>query len=150
MKLVVKDFIEQNVELLDANDFVKLFEKANTKLSNDQIAELQQIFIAIDIDAVSLCWNIFEQEIHAFIEDNKHDPFRDESNSCARLDYMLDAISLVGFSWQEAKHYVLTNQNKLNLQCYKLEPQYGWQGAGDYAFQWFDERAFDEEYLQDD
>ena len=146
MKPVVKDFIEQNVDLLDENDFVALFEKADSRLSNDQIADLQEIFNEIGVDATSICWDIFETNVKTYVGYESTLSYNTRSNSWARLDYMLDGISTVGFSWQEAKDYVLTHQEKLGLECRELEPQYGWQGAGDYAFQWFDENEFDEEF----
>lgn len=149
MKPVVKDFIEQNVELLDNNNFVALFEKADKRLSNDQIAELREIFNEIGVDATSICWTIFEQNVKTYIDGELNYPFQTSSNSWARLDYMLDGISLAGFSWQGAKEYVLTYQEKLGLNCRELGPQYGWHGAGDYAFQWFDEKAFDKEFADD-
>ena len=150
MKPVVKDFIEQNVDLIDDENFVALFEKADTRLSQDQCAELMDIFNDIGVDATSICWNIFETNVKTYVGYESAAPYGDKSKSWARLDYMLDGISTVGFSWQEAKDYVLTHQDKLGLECRKLEPQYGWQGAGDYAFQWFDEKAFDEEYSYDE
>lgn len=146
MKPVVKDFIEQNVDLIDDNDFVALFEKADKRLSNDQIADLQEIFNEVDVDATSICWNIFETNVKTYVGYELASPYNTSSNSWARLDYMLDGISTVGFSWQEAKEHVLNNQQKLGLECRKLEPQYGWEGAGDYAFQWFNEKEFDKEF----
>ena len=149
MKPVVKDFIEQNVDLIDDNNFVALFEKADKQLSQDQCAELMDIFNDIGVEATSICWKIFEQNVKTYIKDELNNPYNTSSNDWARLDYMLEGISSVGFSWQEAKEYVLTNQEKLGLKCRKLEPQYGWQGSGDYAFQWFNKKAFDKEFADD-
>ena len=149
MKPVVKDFIEQNIYLIDDNDFVALFEKADIRLSQDQCAELMDIFNDIGVDATSICWKIFEQNVKTYIDEELSNPYNTSSNSWARLDYMLDGISSVGFSWHEAKDYVLTHQEKLGLKCRKLEPGYGWQGSGDYAFQWFNEAAFDKEFADD-
>ena len=149
MKPVVKDFIEQNVDLIDDSNFVALFEKADKRLSQDQCAELMDIFNDIGVEATSICWKIFEQNVKTYIDDELNNPYHTKSNSWARLDYMLDGISSVGFTWQEAKEHVLTNQEKLGLKCRKLEPEYGWQGVGDYAFQWFDEEGFDKEFSDD-
>ena len=149
MKPVVKDFIEQNVDLIDDNNFVALFEKADNRLSQDQCSDLMDIFNNIGVDATSICWNIFETNVKTYVGYELASPYRTSSNSWARLDYMLVGISTVGFTWQEAKHYVLTNQGKLGLDCRELEPQYGWQGVGDYAFQWFNEEEFDKEFADD-
>ena len=149
MKPVVKDFIEQNVDLIDDNNFVALFEKADYRLSQDQCAELMDIFNDIGVNATSICWKIFEQNVKTYVNEELNNPYNTRSNAWARLDYMLEGISSVGFSWREAKDYVLTHQEKLGLKCRELKPQYGWQGSGDYAFQWFNEEAFDEEFADD-
>lgn len=149
MKLSVKEFIEQNVDLIDANDFVAFFENADTQLSQDECADLMDIFNDIGVDATAICWKIFEQNVATFIDEELNNLYKTRSNDWARVDYMLDGISSVGFSWQEAKDYVLTNQEKLGLRCRELESQYGWQGFGDYAFQWFNEKEFEKEYLDE-
>ena len=148
MNNIVKHFIEKNIDLLDCNELEEFFKHAALKLSGTQIYELSEVLENIGIETEDARWKVFSVMVIKYINDYTNLPsfLRDKSNSWARLHYMLEEISNLGFGWQDAKDYVLKHQKELGLECRALAPEYGWQDAGDYAFQWFDSVEYDKEY----
>lgn len=148
MLIKVKKFIENNIDLINNTQIYDVFKLACEDLSTNEIHELSEVLSTIDIETETIRWRVFEDIVKEYIKDNLNAPnfAKDKSNSWARLDYMMDGISNVGFGWVQAKQYVLEHAKQLGLHIRPLAAQYGWQGTGDYAFQWFDEDAFDKEY----
>lgn len=144
----VKSFIEENIDLINNNMFKDVFYRAGRILTNREIRILSEIFNDINIDTTSVRWEVVSDGVKQYITDNLNAPrfARDRSNSWARLDYMIEELYQVGFTEQQVKDFILQNESKLGLKLRKLSPEYGWLGDGDYAFQWFDETAFDKEY----
>ena len=150
MNTNVKTFIENNVDMIE-DDLVEFFIQASYILRTYELSILSDMLQMAGIDAQSAQHKLLETLVKNYIEDNLNAPSyaKDNSNSWARIDYMLDNIGTIGLGWQEAKQYIIDHERDIGLRCRKLAPEYGWQGAGDYAFQWFDEKAFDKEYNYD-
>ena len=144
----VKQFVEQNIQLIDDANLYKLFmlaEKAIPETHN--MAELADMLETIGLNTEYIRWSIFDQSVQNYIKYYLTlTPPIDKSNSWARVDYMLEEISDMGFGWQAAKEHVINNGNTYSTTVKPLDPEYGWQGSGDYAFKWFDKIAFEKEY----
>ena len=148
MKPKVKKFIETFIEAIEENSLEFVFKQAAAELSTDQLFELSEALESINIPTEEVRWKVFDQSVIDYIQYNLAAPSwqKDRSNSWARVDYMLDGISNLGFGWLDAKEHIIANSNKYGTTIRKLAPEYGWQGAGDYAFEWFDSVEFDKEY----
>lgn len=147
MNTNVKTFIENNVDMIE-DDLVEFFIQASYILRTHELSILSDILQSAGIDARSAQYKLLETLVKTYIEDNLNAPSyaKDISNSWARIDYMLEETGTVGLSQQDAKQYIIDHESDMGVSCRKLSPEYGWYGSGDYAFQWFDEKAFDEEY----
>lgn len=148
MKPKVKQFIETYIEAIEENSLEFVFTQAAADLSTDEIYELSEVLEGINIPTEEVRWKVFDQGVIDYIQYHLSIPsyMKDRSNSWARVDYMLDGISDLGFGWLNAKAHVLSNGNKYGTTIRKLAPEYGWQGSGDYAFEWFNSAEFDKEY----
>ena len=148
MKPKVKQFIETYIEAIEDNSLEFVFKQAAAELSTDELFELSEVLEGIDIPTEEVRWKVFDQGVVDYIQGRLAAPSwqKDKSNSWARVDYMLEEISNLGFGWQDAKAHVIANGNKYGTTVRKLAPEYGWQGSGDYAFEWFNSAEFDKEY----
>ena len=146
MRSNVKKFIENHIDLINDNNIERLFELAAEDLTTPDLSQLSEILEDIEIDTEAVRWEVFDALVVEYIADKLHNK-HDISNSWARVDYMLDDISNLGFGWNEAKEHVINNANKYHTTIRELEPEYGWYGSGDYAFEWFNKDAFRKEYL---
>ncbi len=144
----VKQFIETYKEAINNNSFEFVFKQAAAELSTDKLFELSEVLEKINIPTEEVRWKVFDQGVVDYIQYHLGAPYyqKDKSNSWARVDCMLDEISNLGFGWQDAKAHVIANGDKYGTSVRKLAPEYGWQGSGDYAFEWFDSVEFDKEY----
>ena len=148
MKPKVKQFIETYIEAIEDNSLEFVFKQAAAELSTDELAELSDVLEGINIPTEEARWKVFDQGVVDFIQHNLAIPSyqKDKSNSWARVDYMLYGVSDLGFGWQDAKAHVIANGDKYGTVVRKLAPEYGWEGAGDYAFEWFDSVEYAKEY----
>ena len=148
MKPKVKQFIETYIEAIEDNSLEFVFKQASAELSTDELAELSEVLEGINIPTEEVRWKVFDQGVVDYIQGNLTAPSwqKDKSNSWARVDYMLEGISDLGFGWLNAKAHVLSNADKYGTTIRKLAPEYGWTGSGDYAFEWFNSVEFDKEY----
>ena len=148
MKPKVKQFIETYIEAIEDNSLEFVFKQAAAELSTDELAELSDVLEGINIPTEEARWKVFDQGVVDYIQYNLAAPAwqKDNSNSWARVDYMLEEISDLGFGWHDAKKHVIANGNKYGTTIRKLAPEYGWMGDGDYAFEWFNSAEFDMEY----
>lgn len=148
MKPKVKQFIETYIEAIEDNSLEFVFKQAAAELSTDEVFELSEVLEGINIQTEEVRWKVFDQGVIDFIQSNLAMPSyqKDKSNSWARVDYMLYGVSDLGFGWQDAKSHVIANGDKYGTTVRKLAPEYGWEGAGDYAFEWFNSVEFDKEY----
>lgn len=144
-----KAFIKLNADLIRLGDWNALYELVPKYLNNGQTVQLTNILEeSLNMSMKQAQQASLKQEIINYIYEHKHSIYDDKSHSWARLDYMLDGIHLLGFSWEYVKSFVLATQKELGLVCTKLPPEYGWQGTNDYAFQWFNRDEYRKEYLQ--
>ena len=144
-----KAFIKIHQDLILNGEWIKLYDLAVKNLNNGQTIQLTNILEkSLNTSMSGARQQILKQVITDYIYDNKHSVYDDRSHSWARVDYMLDGIHLVGFSWEYVKAFVLANQKDLGLVCTKLPEEFGWQGTNDYAFQWFNKDEYRKEYLQ--
>ena len=148
MKPKVKQFIESYIEAIEDNSLEFVFKQAAAELSSDELRELSEVLEAIDIQTEEVRWKVFDQGVVDYIQSNLAAPSwqKGKSNSWARVDYMLYEVSDLGFGRQDAKAHVIANGDKYGTVVRKLAPEYGWEGAGDYAFEWFDSAEYDKEY----
>lgn len=148
MKPKVKQFIETYIEAIEDNSLEFVFKQAAAELSTDELAELSEVLEGINIPTEEVRWKVFDQGVVDFIQNNLAKPSyqKDKSNSWARVDYMLYGVSDLGFGWLNAKAHVLSNADKYGTTIRKLAPEYGWEGAGDYAFEWFNSAEYAKEY----
>ena len=148
MKSKVKQFIETYIEAIEDNSLEFVFKQAAAELSTDELFELSEILEGINIPTEEVRWKVFDQGVVDFIQSNLAKPShqKDASNSWARVDYMLYEVSDLGFGWHDAKSHVIDNGDKYGTAVRKLAPEYGWEGAGDYAFDWFNSLEYDKEY----
>lgn len=148
MKPKVKEFIETYIEVIEDNNLEFVFTQAAAELSTDELYELSEVLEDINISTEEARWKVFDQGVVDYINWNLSAPpwQKDKSNSWARVDYMLFGMSDLGFGWQDAKAHVIANGNKYGTTIRKLAPEYGWQGSGDYAFEWFNSVEYDKEY----
>ena len=151
MKPKVKQFIETYIEAIEDNSLEFVFKQAAAELSTDELFELSEVLEGINIPTEEVRWKVFDQGVVDFIQRNLNLPgyMKDSSNSWARVDYMLYGVSDLGFGWQDAKEHVIANGDKYGTTIRKLAPEYGWEGAGDYAFEWFNSVEFAKEYHYD-
>ena len=147
MKPKVKQFIETYIEAIEDNSLEFVFKQAAAELSTDELFELSEVLEGINIPTEEVRWKVFDDTVVDYIQYHLNRPsyMRDRSNGWARVDYMLDSISDLGFGWHDAKQHVIANTNKYGTTVHKLAPEYGWQGSGDYAFEWFNSVEFDKE-----
>ena len=148
MKPKVKQFIETYIEAIEDNSLEFVFKQAAAELSTDELFELAEVLEGINIPTEEVRWKVFDQGVVDYIESFLAAPSwqKDRSNSWARVDYMLETISDLGFGWRAARAHVIVNGNKYGTTVRKLAPEYGWMGDGDYAFEWFNSVEFDKEY----
>ena len=148
MKPEVKQFIETYIEAIEDNSLEFVFKQAAAELSTDELYELSEVLEGINIPTEEVSWKVFDDSVVDYIQGKLAAPSwqKDRSNSWARVDYMLDGISNLGFGWQDAKEHIIANSNKYGTTIRKLAPEYGWMGDGDYAFEWFNSVEFDKEY----
>lgn len=146
----IKTFIEQNIDLIENNELETLFYVAVQELNHSLLCELIDALELVDIETESTRHQLLAKAVTNYVTDNLNAPAfaRDDSTGWARLDYMLDGLELFGFAWPDAKEWILDNQKRVGLQLTELEPQYGWQGVGDYAFQWFNKKKFENAYWE--
>ena len=151
MKPKVKQFIETYIDAIDDNSLEFVFTQAAAELSTDELFELSEVLEGINIPTEEVRWKVFDQGVVNFIQSNLAKPSyqKDKSNSWARVDYMLYGVSDLGFGWQDAKSHVIANGDKYGTTIRKLAPEYGWEGAGDYAFEWFNSVEYAKEYNYD-
>jgi hypothetical protein len=146
-----KEFIESHKNLINQNKFYDLFKAAakDTTLVTHELNELafvlEEALGVTDLDSIR--WQVFESEVKDYIDYYQNLPsyMRNKSNDWSRLDYMLDEISNIGFGAIDAKNYVIKNGKRMGLNILQLDPEYGWEGAGDYDLGWFDPVEFEEE-----
>lgn len=148
MKQKVKQFIETYIEAIEDDSLEFVFKQAAAELSTDELSELSEVLEGINISTEEVRWKVFDQGVVDYIQGRLYAPSwqKDKSNSWARVDYMLEEISDLGFGWQDAKAHVIANENTYGTTIRKLAPEYGWMGDGDYAFEWFNSVEFDKEY----
>ena len=148
MKQKVKQFIETYIEAIEDNSLEFVFKQAAAELSTAELFELSEVLEGINILTEEVRWEVFDQGVVDYIQRYLAAPSwqKDNSNSWARVDYMLEAIPNLGFEWHDAKAHVIANGNKYGTTIHKLAPEYGWMGDGDYAFEWFNPVEFDKEY----
>ena len=148
MKPKVKQFIETYIEAIEDNSLEFVFKQAAAELSTGELYELSEVLEGINIPTEEVRWKVFDQLVVDYIQNNLAVPSwqKDKSNSWARVDYMLDEVPTVGFVWREAKNHIIDNGDKYGTTVRALAPEYGWQGSGDYAFEWFNSVEFDKEY----
>ena len=146
----IKAFIEQNIDLIENNELETLFLIAVQVFNHSLLCDLIDVFEHVGIETESIRHELLAKAVTDYVTDNLNAPAfaRDDSTGWARLDYMLDGLELFGFAWPDAKEWILDNQERVGLQLTKLEPQYGWQGVGDYAFQWFNKKKFENAYWE--
>lgn len=151
MKQKVKQFIETYIDAIEDNNIEFVFKQAAAELSTDELFELSEVLEGINIPTEEVRWKVFDDSVVDFIQSNLSKPSyqKDQSNSWARVDYMLCGISNLGFGWQDAKAHVIANSSKYGTTIRKLAPEYGWMGYGDYAFEWFNSAEYDKEYNYD-
>lgn len=148
MKPKVKQFIESYIEAIEDNSLEFVFKQAAAELSTDEISDLSEVLEEVNIPTEEVRWKVFDQGVIDYIQDNLAAPSwqKDNSNSWARVNYMLEEISNLGFGWHDAKEHVIANGTKYGTVIRKLAPEYGWEGAGDYAFEWFNSAEYAKEY----
>ena len=148
MKPKVKQFIETYIEAIEENILEFVFKQAAAELSTNELFELSEVLEGINIPTEEVRWKVFDDSVVDYIQGYLAAPSweKDGSNSWARVDYMLEEISNLGFGWQDAKRHVISNGNKYGTTIRKLAPEHGWLGDGDYAFEWFNSAEFDKEY----
>lgn len=144
----VKRFIETYIEAIEDNSLEFVFRQAAAELSTHELDQLATILEHIGVPTEDVRWSVFDYLVVDYIQRNIAAPSwqKDRSNSWARVDYMLEEISNLGFGWPAAKAHVISNGKKYGTVVRKLAPEYGWQGDGDYAFDWFNSAEFDKEY----
>lgn len=147
MKPKVKQFIETYIEVIEDNNLEFVFKQAAADLSPAELSELSVILENIGIPTVEARWKVFDQGVVDYIQGYLDAPSwqKNKSNSWARVDYMLEEISDLGFGWHDAKEHVIANGDKYGTTIHKLAPEHGWTGDGDYAFEWFNSVEFDKE-----
>ena len=148
MKPKVKQFIESYIEAIEDNSLEFVFKQAAAELSSDEISELSEVLEEVNIPTEEVRWKVFDQGVVDFIQSHLAMPSyqKDKSNSWARVVYMLYEVSDLGFGWHDAKAHVIANGDKYGTVIRKLAPEYGWEGAGDYAFEWFNSAEYAKEY----
>lgn len=138
----VKEFVEQNIHLIESNNLEELFFEADY-LYNDELIELVNILEDVGFDTEPARWKNFNRYFVNLIRSyrtTKH--FSDEANSWSRLDYLLEEVPLMGFSIKEVKNYVLDHKDSLGVKCTPLPPEYGWFGSGDYDLGWLNKPEY--------
>lgn len=151
MKPKVKQFIETYIEAIEDGNLEYVFTQAADNLCNDDISELSEILESVDMPTEEVRWKVYDQRIVNYIQDNLAAPSwtKDKSNSWARVDYAVAEVATnMGFGDKRAKEHVIANGSRYGTTVRKLPPEYGWQGDGDYAFDWFDSDEFYMEYLK--
>lgn len=148
MNDITKAFIEANIDLIEDNELETLFHVAVQQLKHSELWDLIDALELIGIETEGTRYKLLADAVTNYVTDSLNAPAfaRDDSTGWARLDYMLDGIELFGFAWSDAKQWILDNQKRVGLVLTELEPEYGWQGVGDYAFQWFNKKKFEKEY----
>lgn len=143
-----KAFIEANIDLIEDNELETLFHVAVQELRHSALCDLIDALELVGIETEGTRHQLLADAVTNYVTDNLNAPAfaRDDSTGWARLDYMLDGIELFGFAWPDAKQWILDNPKRVGLVLTALEPEYGWQGVGDYAFQWFNKKKFENEY----
>lgn len=150
MTQITLDFINRYKDFLEENDLYSFFRIAAEKIIETHLMQdLSNTLEKAGIDTTTVRWEVFDSQVNDYIAENLNQPswVGDKSNSWARVCYMMDEISDMGFGYHPAIEHVKTNSDKYSTTVRPLAPEYGWEGEGDYAFEWFNEQAFDKEYL---
>ena len=147
----IKHFIDEYGYLLnDPSQYIELTRIANEVLYNKDLINLFIILEDIGVDLTDYRWEIFDntfmKELNYLKLSNK---LTDPSDSWSRLQYMLGDVGYQGFTYKEIVDHLKKVKDILGIKMEPLEPEYGWEGPGDYNLGWFNREKFREEYPED-
>ncbi len=155
MTPAVKQFIEDNIELIDREQWTTVMKLAcdgrnSTNLIPSDLLQLIEILNKIDIDTTQIRWSLFEK---ALLDQIEYELFYNtqsdsQSNAWSRIDMMVLRIGYFGFNLNEITGYLLKHQDRLGLNLKPLPPKYSVSGTkGTYDLGWFNAKAFEKECL---
>lgn len=118
----VKDFIEDNISLIDNGDYEELFREAYggmLPLENNEVAELVIMLNSVGVDTLNVRKELLYELIADLIADSV--PPADSKYRCYLFGLLLkDTNNLYGFSLDESKQFVLDNALNLGITLVKI------------------------------
>ena len=147
----VKNFIKDYSELInDPNQYKELVRVANESLYNNDLVILFFMLKGIGINLDDYRWEIFDNTfLKGLISLKQTMKYIDPSKSWSRLQYILEDTEYQGFAYEEIVAHLIKVKSILNIKMEPLEPEYGWEGPGDYNLGWFDKEEFRKEHPED-
>ena len=147
--LSLVDFIDDNIEDIDAGNWAGVFQDAWEMMSQENITKLLSMLYDAGMDKEEITWGILEGYVLyrvAYELDNS--AFGDMAESWSRLNWMISSMpAYYGKSHDEIKQHILDNAKELNLNIKPLDDKYSWDGSKEYDLGWFKPEYYnDDEY----
>ena len=155
-------FIEDNIHLIDDNDWVELLRRNTLILKEDdqKLIEIIRMLSGADNDTIkeyrlkAVAKNL-KLDVDYFLSQPKKTRLLDDSSEgWSRLSWLLMGINTADLKDKEIIDYLLKHKNEYGFVMRKLDPIYSYIDTGnspDYDVAGvFDEEAFDAEYLEID
>ena len=145
--LSLVDFIDDNIEDIDAGNWAGVFQDAWEMMAQENITKLLSMLFDAGMDKEEITWGIIEGYILyrvAYELDNT--AFSDMAESWSRLNWMIYSMpAYYGKSHEEIKQHILDNAKELNLNIKPLDDKYSWDGSKEYDLGWFKPEYFEED-----
>lgn len=137
MNRSTKTFIEQNVQLIDKEDYSELFRAAHMQ-PFPVFFEVDDVLKELGVDTnkykLEAMFTFISEMCNMYLQ---HPELGDASNSWSRLRYQLDNVGYMGMDSDVIVEYYKQNHDKFGLKFKPLDIEYSWDGDTEYDLGWF-------------
>lgn len=145
--LSLKDFIDDNIEDIDAGNWTDVFQDAWEMMNQDNVTMLLSMLADAGMDKEEITWGIIEGHLlYRVAFELNNTAFSDRAESWSRLNWMISAMPhYYGKTRSEIKEHIIKNAAKLNLNIKLLDVEYSWDGSQEYDLGWFKPEYYEEQ-----
>ena len=157
----LQEFIKNNSELINNNEWVKLLRKDdNTLIDYYQLLDIIKYVSGLNNEELkelrlqAVAEDIYEGIQYYLNQPKKFRLLDDPSEGWSRLSWIMMSVDSQDLYYKDIINYLIKNKNKYNFKMRKIGPSYNYQSPGgeiDYDVAGvFDEEAFDIYYSEED
>ena len=157
----LQEFIKDNSELINNNEWVKLLRKDNNTITDYyQLLDIIKYVSGLNYEELkelrlqAVAEDIYEGIQYYLNQPKKFRLLDDPSEGWSRLSWIMMSVDSQDLYYNDIINYLIKNKNKYNFKMRKIGPSYNYQAPGgeiDYDVAGvFDEEAFDKYYSEEE